>query len=178
MKLQCREAGVSPRSKIAVMAAAFLAVMAGPSSAQVLPSAERVRGGIFDASEPAAIVKFMEGAGYRASLAADAHGDPMIRGRLSRTDYLVEFYECKNGAFCNSMQLRAEARAAAPVTLDDINAFNLRWRYVRAALTDTGVRIQMDINLDSGVTADNLQDTLDIWRQLLETFERELLRYP
>jgi hypothetical protein len=164
--------------KFAVLSAVLMAAgMAGLASAQVLPSQERVRGGIFDASEPGAIVKFMEGAGYRAALATDAHGDPLIRGRLSRTDYLIEFYECKNGAFCNSMQLRAEARPAGAVSLEEINAFNLRWRYVRAAQTDAGVRIQMDINLDSGVTADNLEDTLDIWRQLLETYERELLRY-
>jgi len=148
-----------------------------PAPAQVLPSAERVRGGILDASEPAAIVRFMEKSGYRATLTTDSQGDPLIRGRLSRTDYLVEFYECKNGAFCNSMQLRADARPAAPLTLEEVNAFNLRWRYVRAAQTDSGVRIQMDVNLDSGVTADNLEDTLDIWRQLLETFERELLHY-
>ena len=29
--------------------------------------------------------------------------------------------------------------------------------------------------LDAGVTADNLEDTLDIWRQLVEIFEREII---
>ena len=37
------------------------------------------------------------------------------------------------------------------------------------------VKLQMDVNLDAGVTADNLEDTLDIWRQLLEIFERDVL---
>jgi hypothetical protein len=32
-----------------------------------------------------------------------------------------------------------------------------------------------DVNLDAGVTADNLEDTLDIWRQLVEIFEREVI---
>jgi hypothetical protein len=36
--------------------------------------------------------------------------------------------------------------------------------------------MQMDVNLDAGVTGDNFVDTLDIWRQLLETFERDVLR--
>lgn len=168
---------MSLRTFRASLMGCLAAIAAGTAGAQILPSSERVRGGMLDASEPAAIARFMDKTGYRVTLTTDAHGDPLIRGRLSRTDYLIEFYECKNGAFCNSMQLRAEARPVAGVTLDQVNAFNLRWRYVRAAQTEAGVRIQMDINLDSGVTADNLEDTLDIWRQLLETFERELLSY-
>ena len=34
---------------------------------------------------------------------------------------------------------------------------------------------QMDVNLDAGVTADNFEDTLDIWRQLVDIYEREIL---
>jgi len=33
----------------------------------------------------------------------------------------------------------------------------------------------MDVNLDAGVTADNFEDTLDIWRQLLAIYERDVL---
>ena len=36
----------------------------------------------------------------------------------------------------------------------------------------------MDVNLDAGVTAGNFEDTLDIWRQLLEMFERDTLQIP
>jgi hypothetical protein len=37
------------------------------------------------------------------------------------------------------------------------------------------VKLVMDVNLDAGVTGDNLEDTLDIWRQLVEIYEREIL---
>ena len=56
-----------------------------------------------------------------------------------------------------------------------MNAFNIRWRYVRITYDATQVKLVMDLNLDAGVTGDNLEDTLDIWRQLVEIYEREIL---
>jgi hypothetical protein len=46
---------------------------------------------------------------------------------------------------------------------------------VRITYDQAQVKLQMDVNLDAGVTADNLEDTLDIWRQLVEIFEREVI---
>jgi hypothetical protein len=159
--------------------AAFLAAhtFALPASAQAPPSAERVRGGMFDASDPAGIVRFMEKTGYRVSLAADTRGDPVITGRISRTDYVIQFYECEDGAFCNSVQFLAHMPRPAAVTVETANTFNARWRYVRLTVDQTQLKLQMDVNLDAGVTADNFEDTLDIWRQLLEVFERDILGF-
>jgi hypothetical protein len=130
---------------------------------------------MFDASDPAALQAFLTQQGYLAELAEDPAGGPMIRGRISRTDYVIQFYECENGRFCNSVQFVAEALAPAAMDFERINAFNLRWRYVRAAGVADTFRLLMDLNLDAGVSAANLEDTLDIWRQLVEVFERELL---
>ncbi len=46
------------------------------------PSAERVRGGMLDASDPAGLARFMEKTGYRVELRADTKGDPVITGRI------------------------------------------------------------------------------------------------
>lgn len=155
----------------------------GPQTAasqptQAQPTQERVRGGMFDASDPKAIEAFMIQQGYKAALRPDADGDPLIRGRISRTDYAIQFYECEAGRFCNSVQFVAEGPAIDPKDFERVNAFNIRWRYVRATLSGDSVRLQMDLNLDAGVTAANLEDTLDIWRQLVEVFERDLLPPP
>ena len=137
---------------------------------------ESVRGGMFDASDPAALRRFMEEQGYRAELIkAGDGGDPVIKGRLSRSDYLIQFYECENGAFCNSVQFILQADKPASLGLEQVNDFNARWRYARANVVGGSVRLQMDLNLDAGVTASNLEDTLDIWRQLVEFFERDML---
>ncbi len=156
-----------------LLAAGLFAVSA--AAAQTPPSAERVRGGMFDASDPPGIARFMEKTGYRVQQTFDERGDPVITGRISRSDYLIQFYECENGAFCNSIQFITQAAKPPAVTYETLNAFNIRWRYVRATISGTQLRLQMDVNLDAGVTADNLEDTLDIWRQLLESFEHDLL---
>lgn len=139
------------------------------------PSAERVRGGMFDASDPAGIARFMEKTGYRVELRADTRGDPVITGRISRSDYVIQFYECESGLTCNSVQFMSQAAKPAGLTADAANVFNARWRYVRITFDATQVKLQMDVNLDAGVTADNFEDTLDIWRQLLEIYERDVL---
>jgi hypothetical protein len=164
---------------ITVLFAWCLLAAAPAASAQTQPpTQEHVRGGMFDASDPASIQRFLNDHGYVASLVADADGDPVIRGRLSRTDYSIQFYECESGRFCNSVQFAAEAPAPPDLTLDRLNGFNQRWRYVRAVLVGDTIRLLFDLNLDAGVSAANLEDTLDIWRQLVEVFERDLARQP
>ena len=155
---------------------AQFAPAATSAAAQTTPdSAERVRGGILDASDATRLSRFMQAQGYEAVLSRDASGDPAINGRVSSTDYVVQFYECESGEFCNSIQFFAEKPLPAGVTTATTNAFNARWSYVRASVVGNVVRLQMDVNLDGGVTAGNILDTLDIWRRLVETFEREFI---
>ena len=161
---------------LASLAAAALAASSfSTAAAQQTPSAERVRGGMFDASDPAGIARFMEKTGYRVELRADTKGDPVITGRISRSDYVIQFYECEQGVTCNSVQFMSQATKPASLTGESANAFNARWRYVRITFDAAQVKLQMDVNLDAGVTSDNFEDTLDIWRQLLEIYERDIL---
>ena len=163
---------------LASLAAAALAASSfSTAAAQQTPSAERVRGGMFDASDPAGIARFMEKTGYRVELRADTKGDPVITGRISRSDYVIQFYECEQGVTCNSVQFMSQANKPASLTGDSANAFNARWRYVRITFDAAQVKLQMDVNLDAGVTSDNFEDTLDIWRQLLEIYERDILGF-
>jgi hypothetical protein len=167
--------------KTVLSAAALAAASMGASmtaSAQTppgQPSAERVRGGMFDASDPPAIARFMEKTGYRVTLGADVRGDPVISGRIRQTDYVIQFYECEDGTFCNSIQFLAQRAVPAALTLEQVNAFNARWRYVRASIVEGQVKLQMDVPLDAGVTADNFEDTLDIWKQLIAVYESDIL---
>lgn len=161
----------------ASIALAALACVGGISAAALAqpPSAERVRGGMFDASDPAGMARFMERTGYRVELRADAKGDPVIAGRFSGSEYMVQFYECEGGQFCNSVQFITQTTRPAAFSPDAANGFNARWRYARVVYDQAQVKLLMDVNLDAGVTADNFEDTLDIWRQLVEIYEREIL---
>lgn len=164
------------RNALAALAMTLCAALGAPvflhAAAQ---DVAQTRVGMFDASDPRGIATFMQRAGYEARLTSDEEGNPQINGRLSRSDYVIAFYECENGLFCNSIQFLSVAPAPETATLETANTFNVSWRYARASLVNRQVRLQMDVNLDAGVTADNLRDTLDIWRQLLAIFERELL---
>jgi Putative bacterial sensory transduction regulator len=162
------------RASAALAAMAFAGGLCAVALAQP-PSAERVRGGMFDASDPAGMARFMERTGYRVELRADVKGDPVIAGRFSGSEYVVQFYECEGGQFCNSVQFMTQAPRAATFSPDAANAFNARWRYARVTYDQAQVKLLMDVNLDAGVTADNFEDTLDIWRQLVEIYEREIL---
>ncbi len=157
-----------------IIGSMLLSYSSFPAHAQNAPSsAESVRGGILDASDASRLSRFMTTLGYQADMAHGPAGDPTINGRISETDYSIQFYECENGEFCNSIQFLADTPVPPNMTMEKVNAFNMRWRYVRASITSNVVRLQMDVNLDGGVTAGNIEDTLDIWRRLLETFETE-----
>ena len=86
----------------------------------------------------------------------------------------MQFYECESGAFCNSVQFVPRRRSRRPVA-DDGQHLQLPLALCPPDLDQNQVKLQMDMNLDAGVTADNLEDTLDIWRQLVEIFERDIL---
>jgi hypothetical protein len=160
--------------RAALAASLATSMLSSAAHAQSAPSsAERVRGGILDASDANRLSRFMTSLGYLADVVTNPTGEPAINSKISSTDYSIQFYECENGEFCNSIQFLAETPIPPNLTLEDINAFNARWRYIRASVSGSVVRLQMDVNLDGGVTAGNIEDTLDIWRRLLETFEHE-----
>ena len=54
-----------------------------------------------------------------------------------------------------------------------INQWNKKKRYAKAYVDDDGDPfLEMDINLDEdGVGGENFQDSLDLWRRMVEDFE-------
>jgi hypothetical protein len=101
-----------------------------------------------------------------ARMDTDSQGNPMIIGTISGIHYFGFFYGCdgKGGAGCDSLQLRA-SWTVGTVSLQHINEWNRTRRFGKAYLEDDGdVALEMEVNLDFGVTYDNLNDTFDWWR--------------
>ncbi|KEO51909.1 YbjN domain-containing protein [Thioclava pacifica] len=129
---------------------------------------------LIDGSDPEAIRAIASGYGS-ATLETDSEGDPQIVGRIDGTQYIVLFYGCTNGANCNSIQLTAGWSGVA-VSLSQINGWNSGMRFGKAYLDEDGdPTIEMNVNLDFGVSRDNLDDTFDFWRLVLSQFEEEVL---
>lgn len=154
-----RHAATRPgRSAVLCLAAALLAA---PAAAQTL----------VDATGLDRILTIAQGYG-EAALEEDSGGDPMISGQIEQTNYVVFFYGCTDGADCSTIQFRARYTGADNVDLDLLNGWNAEKRWGKAYLNSDGETVfEMDVNLWSGVHENNLNDTFDWWRVMIEGFE-------
>lgn len=140
------------------LSAAFL--LAAPVTAQTL----------VDGSDPATIMEIARGYGS-ALMEKDHEGAPMIVGRIDSTRYAVLFYGCQDGVSCKWIQLLAAWTNPGHITLDALNAWNRGTTFGRAYMDEAGDPVlDYVINLDSGVTARNLDDSFDWWRLVLANF--------
>jgi len=138
-------------------------VLAGPTPAGAQA--------LIDATDPDGIVEIAKGYG-EAVLEADNTGDPMISGKIDQTNYVVFFYGCTDNADCSTIQFMSSYTNIDGVDLDLVNSWNAEQRFGKAYLdSDRDPVIEMNVNLWSGVSPDNLNDTFDWWRLILETFE-------
>lgn len=129
---------------------------------------------LLDASDPEAIANIARGYGA-VEVTSDALGDPMLRGRMDGTQYLVLFYGCENGRNCTNIQFRAAWVNTGAVTQNTILAWNRDNRFGKATLdAENDPVIQWDVNLFGGVSRANLDDTFDWWRVVLDGFADHL----
>lgn len=147
----------------AVLFTALLALAPSPAAAEPL----------VDAARPAEITNIARGSGS-AVLEADGAGDPMIRGRIDGTQYVVHFYGCTDGADCRTIQLRA-GWLSEGLPLAAINAWNRERRFGKAYIDALGRPvIEMNLNLAHGVSVANLDETFAWWSAVLAQFAEHL----
>lgn len=126
------------------------------------------------AQDPGSVVAALQSAGYRAELAKDKSGDPMIRSNSSGTGFTVFFYGCENNTRCKSVQFYSGYTGAKVAGLSDINKWNTDRRFGRAYLDSVGDPcIEMDIDLDDGGMSRSLFiDNLEYWVSVMAAFEK------
>lgn len=125
---------------------------------------------VVDASDPATIMEIARGYGS-ALMEKDDEGAPLIVGRIDSTRYAVLFYGCEDGVSCKWIQLLAAWNNPGDITLEALNAWNRSTTFGRAYMDEAGDPVlDYVINLDSGVTARNLDDSFDWWRLVLANF--------
>ncbi|MDD2868450.1 YbjN domain-containing protein [Neomegalonema sp.] len=109
-----------------------------------------------------------------ATLTADPLGDPLVRGRIGRTNYSLYFFDCreKTNDACASIQFYAvwDVGAVKPDAAF-VNVWNTEYRYCKLYLDDEqDPRLEMDVNLKYGMPAGNLRANFRLWRDCLNTF--------
>ncbi|MGC8792296.1 MAG: YbjN domain-containing protein [Bryobacteraceae bacterium] len=110
--------------------------------------------------------------GYVPELDHDSHGDPLIRFRVEGYNCLLFFYGVEDGR-AMSLQFRAAFREQAP--LEKVNEWNRRKRFLKVYLDEDGdINIDMDVDLEGGVTRAYLAERLRTWRAAFLTCVRFL----
>lgn len=135
-----------------------MSFLAAPAAAQVVGDAD-------------VIASLMQSYGLVVEQDRDDYGDPRLSSRLEGTRFSVYFYDCEDGP-CQSIQFTAGFDMDRPLPVQRVNDWNRDKRFGKAYLDDEGDPfVEYDVNVDfDGVGAKNFDDTLDIWRQVLEEF--------
>ena len=105
-----------------------------------------------------------------ATLEAQADGQPRIAGETGGIPYQVFFLNCAAAGVCEDINFYAGFAGVKP-TMDAMNAWNRDKRFGRAYLdSDLDAVIEYDINLEHGVSAENLNAAFALWSLLLGEF--------
>ena len=135
---------------------------AGAASAARAEDAE-----ILQKPDPAAILDIAKGFGS-ARMDRDDNGDPMISGRIEGVKYVIYFYGCENHDNCKSLQF--SAGYTDPLTADQANAWNRKYRWVKAYSGD-GSTFKMDVSFAGGITRANLEEQFSNWDSMSNTIK-------
>jgi len=100
--------------------------------------------------------------GYSAELDRDSRGDPMIRFQVAGYTCLLFFYGVQDDR-ADSLQFRAAFRENVPI--EKVNEWNRRKRFLKVYLDEDGdLNMDMDVDLEGGVTRDYLLERVRTWR--------------
>lgn len=135
-------------------------LLAGPAAAQ----------SVVDGSKVDEIVTLARGYGS-ATLETQSDGAPRIAGNIKGVPYYVFFMNCTAaGAACEDLNFYAGFADIKP-TMDALNAWNRDKRFGNAYLdSDLDAAIEYDVNLEYGVTRENLDAAFGLWSVLLEQY--------
>lgn len=100
--------------------------------------------------------------GYAPELGFDSQGDPLIRFRIEGYNCLLFFYGVEDG---RAMSLQFRAAFREQVDIEKINEWNRRKRFLKVYLDEDGdINMDMDVDLEGGVTRAYLAERLRTWR--------------
>jgi Putative bacterial sensory transduction regulator len=120
--------------------------------------------GLICASNPATVVSALQEAGYKAKLAKDDGGDPMISSSAAGYDFDIFFYGCKENKQCDSLQMRVSFGKDGANTPDLANKWNKGKRFSQAYIDDKGRFVtDYDVSTIGGLTKVNFADVIDWW---------------
>jgi hypothetical protein len=142
-----------------ILGGAFIAATAVSAQAQT----------IVDGSQVDEILNIARGYGS-ATMETQSNGDPRITGKVEGVTYQVYFMNCTNNANCEDLNFYA-GFLDNKQTLEVINAWNRDKRFGKAYLdSDLDAVVEFDLNLENGVTRENLDAAFTLWTLILDQY--------
>ena len=127
---------------------------------------------LVEAGDPDRLVELLHEGGYVAERTTDGVGDPMIDVTLPGTSFEVYFYDCTDGSDCLTLQLSSGYDLPDGMSLERANEWNRDKRYATVYLDEEDDPfLQMDLNIDYGVTDKNFIDNVKMYVRLVGKFE-------
>jgi len=121
---------------------------------------------LLDGSNVDEILKLAKGYGD-ASLETQSNGDPKIKGVMDDVSYSIYFMNCTDNEDCEDLNFYAGFLDLKPKQ-DDINSWNRDKRFGKAYIDSDGdAVVEMDLNLEHGISTDNLKADIDVWQLVL-----------
>ena len=105
-----------------------------------------------------------------ATMGSQSNGDPKISGQIERIPYTLYFMNCTDNANCEDVNFYSGFLDNKP-DLETINAWNRDKRFGKAYLdTDLDAVVEWDVNLEHGVTSENMDAAFALWWLILDQY--------
>jgi hypothetical protein len=146
------------------MVAALAALAPLPAMAQAqTPALDR----IIDIAQPDVVVQALQEAGYKAQLKVPLDDQPYIESAANGSPFTVQFYGCKLGRDCTSLDFYAWYTKTPTFTADFANRWNTTKRFVSVAIDKDGnLTLDQYLSTVGKTTYANFADDIDWWSQM------------
>jgi hypothetical protein len=127
---------------------------------------------IVTAEDPKELASIIRELGFQAKIEKDDVGDPLIRSSAGGVDFTIYFYDCTRNRRCQSLHFSAGYDLPDGTTLEAVQRWNADKRFASAYVDhESDPFLQMDINMEGGVTRENFESSFDLWQTVKGEFE-------
>ena len=129
---------------------------------------------VYNAVSGKEIMAMLVKEGYQPSLGKDDDGDPRIKFKARGNTVYIDFYDCNKTEFCGSLNIFVGWRLENKLDAVDLNQWNADNRYIRVYTdVDNDPYLESDIDLDGGVTMNNVKEFVKMYVSQLDEFVAE-----
>ena len=157
----------------------LLAALAATALAPTVAGATTSGAATVSAIKPDGVAVALQNLGYKAELAKDANGDPLINTDIGGWQAALLFYECneKTHDGCQSLQFVANFTPEKKFTADDAVRFNRNTRFASVSLDkDQSVMMTWDVVTGKGIDLEVFSNAVDMFRSAMDTLGTEVFK--